>query len=222
MSYPEEKAAIQEILKTFEHPVIVDLGAHQGTDEEWMLESCKPETLVMVEADEKNFRVLANKFFPDKEVFGFASGPSVLDGGKVILSRNAIAPYDGLCDFYSSEAEGGGYGSIYRPIGGLNAPVESFTHNVRNTVSMKFDTLFDALQLDHIDLLWVDIHGAEKDMIAHGQKALAKTGYLFIEFFNDRKYEGMATGEELKAMLPEWELMQTFPWNMLLRNKNTT
>jgi FkbM family methyltransferase len=217
MSFPEEQAAIKEILKQFEHPTIVDLGAHQGTDEEWMLQVCEPERIMMCEPDPDNFKVLCEKFFPGQDV------PFVAYNEKFTVARNCIGPHDGFTDFYASASCGGGFGSMYKPIGGLSVPVDEF-HKIQSVICMKFDTFMEVTppHPEHIDLLWVDIHGAEKDMIAHGQKALSKTRFMFIEYFDNRLYEGMATGSELKAMLPGWELIKTFPWNMLLRNKNTT
>jgi FkbM family methyltransferase len=46
---------------------------------------------------------------------------------------------------------------------------------------MTLDSVARETQLDRIDLLWVDIQGAERDMIAGGRHALSRTRYMMIE-----------------------------------------
>jgi FkbM family methyltransferase len=212
MTFPEERAAITNLLKTFPDPVcIVELGAHEGEDSEWMLEvvkstqqrTCAPYA-VMVEADHANFMKLVSRGLP----------------GWYAYLHAAIADHDGVTDFWECRESGGGFGSLYRPLSpGLSVDSSAFTltHSVP---CFTFDTLFRNERLNHIDLLWVDIHGAERAMIEHGREALKRTRYLFIEAFDQPVYEGMATRSELLAMLPGWTLVQTFPWNLLLRNEH--
>ncbi len=75
-------------------------------------------------------------------------------------------------------------------------------------------------QIESVDLLWVDIQGAERDMIAGGQRTLKNTRYLFIEAEEQQFYEGQAVRPELLAMLPGWEVIGEFDYNLLLRNQN--
>lgn len=204
MSYPEEKQAIRELLDSFPEPHIVELGAHEGEDTEWMLEACQGKTrrFICVEADMTSYAALAAKNLQVTSLYA------------------AIADHDGRADFYSSTECGGGYGSIYKPLNGLSVPSDKFEFHELGVPCWKFDTLFSCLPLQRIDLLYVDIHGAEKDMIVHGREALSRTRYLFVEYFHDRKYEGMATQAELLKLLPGWTMLKEFPWNMLLRNDN--
>lgn len=211
MTFPDEKATITELLKRFPNPAsIVDLGAHEGEDTEWMLdvlydklEEMKWTLLpraIMVEADRINYDILRSKHLPAGAVYG------------------AIAAYTGTCDFYECRASGGGYGSIYAPNEGLSVDHSDFHKQASATPCFTFDDLCRQEGIDHIDLLWVDIHGAEKDMIAHGQEALKRTRYLFMEAVGQRMYKGSATRDELVASLPGWTLVKEFPWNLLLRN----
>jgi FkbM family methyltransferase len=209
VSFPEERAAITNILRTLPDPVcIVELGAQDGGDAAWMLNvlAGRNPRCVLVEADKINFDLLPPQ--------GFSDSPD----GQMVAIYGAIAGYNGTCDFWENRDCGGGFGSIYAPnhdrLSVDNAqwcktgPIPCFT----------FDELYKQLKLDRIDILYVDIHGAEKDMVAQGQKALKHTKYLFIEAVDCRMYEGAATSNELQAMLTGWTLLQTFPWNLLLRN----
>lgn len=201
MTTDAERGMLTRLIESFENPTIVELGAHEGQDTLWMAACCKgvPD-IVMVEADFHNFTRL----------------PEI---PWAIRIHAAIAGHDGMCEFWSSRSHGGGYGSIYKPAEGLSVPLAEFEKPYK-VPCFTFDSLCDWLHIDKIDLLYVDIHGAEKDMIAHGQRALSRTRWLYMEAFKTRCYEGMATQDELLAMLPGWEFVEQFDWNILLRNKS--
>lgn len=204
MSFPEERVAVTEILKKSPDPVcIVELGAQDGADAAWMLNvlSGRNPRCVLVEADKTNFDLIGPQgFLPEDTVYG------------------AIASYNGTCDFWENRDSGGGFGSIYKPNRERLAVDSTQWRKTGPIPCFTFDDLYAKLKLGRIDLLYVDIHGAEKDMIQFGQQALKETRYLFIEAVDYRMYEGAATASELLAMLPGWTLLKTFPWNLLLKN----
>jgi hypothetical protein len=84
------------------------------------------------------------------------------------------------------------------------------------------DTIFRCEGLAKIDLLWVDIQGAERDMIQGGGFALAHTRYLFIEAETEELYAGEALKPELLALLGDhgFALVQDFGCNVLLERKS--
>jgi len=80
------------------------------------------------------------------------------------------------------------------------------------------DSIFESEWLTKIDLLWVDIQGAENLMIAGGKTALSHTRYLFMEVENVELYEGEALKTDLVALLPGWTVLQEFEYNVLMVN----
>ena len=86
--------------------------------------------------------------------------------------------------------------------------------------TLTLDSIFGQERLKKIDLLWVDIQGAERNMIAGGQKALSHTRYVFMEAETVELYEGEALKADLIAALPGWTLLADFGSNILLRNEN--
>ena len=207
MSTTDEITTISYILKKSERPCIVELGAYHGEDAEWMIAAVadKNPRVIMVEADPENYRIItANK-----------------NCSRATRIHAAIASHTGQCEFWGCYTdEGRGSGSIRQPTG----------HLVRNGVPYDFrklpepipcyslDDIFLNNGLDHIDVLWVDIQGAERDMITGGQVALAKTRFLFIESEQEELYEGQAVRPELLDLLPNWTVIQNFEHNLLLRN----
>lgn len=206
MTFPEERSAIINVLKQAQDPVcVVDLGAQDGLDAAWMtavLPDRNPR-FVLVEADKTNYDQIAGTGF---------SGPDVVYG--------AIGAYNGTCDFWENRDCGGGFGSIYEPNLECLSVDSTQWRKTGPIPCFTFDDLCARLKIDHINFLFVDIHGAEKDMIQFGQEALRRTHWLFIEAVDYRMYEGAATAPEILAMLPGWALIQTFPWNLLLRNES--
>ena len=69
-------------------------------------------------------------------------------------------------------------------------------------------------------MLFVDIQGAEKDMILGGKEILSKTNWIFIESYENEMYEGQVTRAELINLLPDFELVNEFnDSNILLHRR---
>lgn len=205
-----ERAAVSKILQTCANPCIVDLGAHHGEDSEWMAGAAgagvvKP-IIIMVEADRQNYEMVA------------ATACRL----NAISIWGAIASHTGHCPFWvCNTPEGRGSGSIRKPTGHLKEkPWYDFRLAEDDIPCFTLDDLFAKECLDHIDILWVDIQGAENSMVAGGQKALKHTRYLFLEAEKRILYDGQSIREDLLAMLPGWTVIGDFDFNLLLRNDN--
>lgn len=210
MSTNAERAAVSGILQRCEDPCIVDLGSHQGEDAQWMHDAClSVPRIVLVEADPRNAAWIRDIPL------------AALDGVTVIEA--AIAAHTGTCTFHGCDNQAGqsyGSGSIRKPTGHLeHFPWCTFPH-VKEVPCFTLDDIFKNEQLDHIDVLWVDIQGAERDMIAGGKHALSRTRFMMIEAEEVEFYEGQAKRPELLSMLPGWEVVGVFGENLLMRNEN--
>ncbi len=205
MSSSEEMAAVRGILAGFgPNPVIVELGAHVGEEAEWIMPLCNDPLYYMVEPDERNYQKIQKR----------------LRKGMAV-ARLAIAYHDGETKFYPSEnllSNNRASGSIRKPTGHcLYFPEVTFSKDFIECVTL--DTLTERQGWKHIDFLWCDIQGAERDMIRGGQEALAKTRYMMIEAEPEVElYEGQALKPELIAMLPGWVVLNDFGYNLLMWN----
>ncbi len=216
MSTPAEVAAITGILKKIEAPVIVELGAYHGEDSAWMRQVAPSYHMnVLVEPDSRNFL----------HVLRSVQGCS----RNTMPVMAAIANYTGMIAFHGGlnkdqPAGVSASGSIRNPTAHRELfPEITFPDNLVTRVQcFTLDDLMESVteQIESVDLLWVDIQGAERDMIAGGQRTLKNTRYLFIEAEEQQFYEGQAVRPELLAMLPGWEVIGEFDYNLLLRNQN--
>jgi hypothetical protein len=132
----------------------------------------------------------------------------------------AIADHTGKTDFWVCYTPAGrGSGSVHRPTGHMVRTPDYVFQKTENIPCFTLDHIFERVGLDHIDMLWVDIQGAERDMIAGGHYALTRTRYLFIEAEESEQYEGQAVRPELLGLLPAWTVIESFDFNLLLRNE---
>jgi 2-O-methyltransferase len=210
MATPQEQSAIQKILQSIRfQPTIVELGAHCGEDEAWFREACFTDPLhVMVEPDMRNAQYLIDH---PKE-----TGQT----RRVILG--AVSDRDGVAEFHfcrNDRDKNRASGSLRNPTGHrVHFPWITFPFTGM-VPTWKLDTIFARERLTKIDLLWVDIQGAERDMIAGATMALARTQYIFMEAETVELYEGEALKPELITLLPGWTLLEDFGCNILLRNE---
>jgi FkbM family methyltransferase len=211
MSTNAEIEAVSRILHSLDAPVIYDLGAYCGEDSEMMREACgQSHTLnVIVEPDPRNMQVIRDS----------------RRGVRTLLVEAAIADRTGFLNWYPAidkrnEGMRSGSGSIRKP-----------TQHKRLFPDIQFGApapmpcwSFDHLALSctgplvPIDLIWADLQGAERDMIAGARFALGHARYLFIEAEETQLYEGQATRAELLAMLPQFRVIGEFDYNLLLEH----
>lgn len=208
MANEVEKQAIRRIMKDVNSPCVVELGARTGEDEPWIRGCCcEDPCYIMVEPDMQNAQLILNH-------------PRGLDRNRRLI-LGAVAEYDGEAKFHVSWNPADGSrtsGSIRQPTGhAIYYPNTEFT-GINTVPCWKLDSIFRKEWLTKIDLLWVDIQGAERDMIAGGQGALRRSRYLFVEVESAELYQGQALREELFALLPGWTVKEDLDHNVLLEN----
>ena len=208
LSAKHELVWCREILAERQRPTVIELGAHHGTDTSELYDACPggPRLYVAVEADARNLPNL--RLHMEKRTRNLA------------IVHAAIAVADGVVDLWVAEgAEATGSSSIRRPKKHLETwPAITFEMTVE-VPAVTLDTLADTLGIGEVDLLWCDIQGAERDMIAGGQRTLARTRWLLAEADREEYYEGQALRDELPGLLPDWELVAEWPEhaNLLFR-----
>jgi 2-O-methyltransferase len=71
-----------------------------------------------------------------------------------------------------------------------------------------------------VDFIWVDLQGAEGDLISGGREALARTRYLYTEYSNDELYEGQPNLVQLMEMLPNFSVLSRYAMDVLFKNNS--
>lgn len=208
MPKPIEQQAVSKLLKPLRSPCIVDLGARLGEEEGWLRAACKEVAhYVMVEPDPRNCQEILDK------------GPTHINRRLFI---GAVSDSCEMREFHMSwnpKEKSHGSGSLLAPTAHLELiPACQFPFKTM-VQCITLDALYKREWLTKIDLLWVDIQGAEMAMIRGGQEALRHTRYLFMEAEKVAMYAGQSTRPELIAALPGWRMVQEFESDVLMANE---
>jgi FkbM family methyltransferase len=201
------------MLAEIEHrrPSIIEIGVHHGTSTRWFHAAAQlPIHYLGFEPDPRNREVLREAGILTQEV-------AVSDRHnmtKLYLS-GGITPGTESREHTDSS-------SIVAPTKHLEAhPWCTFDDWARVVTAPPDSYLISFLGSPNgvVDLIWADVQGAQRQVIAGGQLMLSRTRYLYIEVHPEPMYEGEPTFEELCELLPYWEVVQRYPADVLFANK---
>ena len=188
-------------------PVILDLGSHHLEEAELLIPHLVGATW--------------HGFEPNLDCYRYANGTIASNLSKdhhctIYMNCCAVGREVGVADLHLSSKKNGEpwtpSSSIRRPTHALEAyPWMAFekTTPVPVTTLDRYCCVHD---IDHVDLLKMDIQGAEIDAIAGGQETLSKTSYLVTEAVDYAEYEGQLSfpelHEALRASAGRWSLVE--------------
>lgn len=166
------------------------------------------------------------QLFPGARVHAFEPDPRHMpapDDARLHFNPFAVGAETGPAPWHRSGGQRAGWaskdwefsGSLRRPTGHLAVyPDVTFAAATAQVI-----TLDDYWRDESaIDLMWMDVQGAELDVIIGGRKTLARTRFILTEYSDTPLYEDQLPLAGILAMLPGWSLVQRFKWDALLRN----
>jgi len=212
-------AMLVDVLKGTKEPVILDIGAHFGQDSFTLRQLFRDARLWSFEPDPRNIYRLHQQGIKNiSTLVEAAIGDQ--DGTAVMNLSNGTPPADSNPrNALTAKTPWSQSSSLKKPKEHLkDVPWVKFDKTSNVTV-MKLDTFFAREKLDRIDVIWADVQGAEDQMIAGGQHALANTRYLYTEYDDREVYEGQLSLKEIMKRLPgKWIVLEDFGYDALIRN----
>ena len=206
------KNELKEILNA--KPVIVEVGAHNGSD-----------------------TVQFALIFPEATIYAFEAFPinfyqllkNCQDFKNIIPVSAALSNYNGVSIFHQSSGGSDGSGSILNPTGHLEKfPTVIFRKEDKIQVpTITLDTYFSAKSISRVDLIWIDVQGAEKLVFEGGKELLKVTCYVYLEVSAVSYYEGALTYKDMELYMAKlgFKVIQEFlppeyngDGNVLLKN----
>lgn len=186
------------------HPVILDIGCHNGLDGQELAE-----------------------YFFKYELHSFDCDPRVIYKGKGSFYRTAVSNVDGHLSYFKANGRKNNSGSLNIPKEHLNLfPDVSFDQPI-TVPSIKLDTWHNQyMKWKPIDFIWCDVNGAEKSFIQGARETLnRRTKFLYIEFCEKELFNGALPLASIQEMLPTFELIHIDNYlgnfgNALLQNKD--
>jgi FkbM family methyltransferase len=202
LSNAREHEAVRQVLAGTADPIIVELGAYDGCDTVRLYDALRPGIMLATEPDPRLWEAFRQR----------------VGNRHVIMLPVAVGACIGQTVLYLSDPPGSS--SVRRP----KRHLELFPHvqfqSVQTVMICTLNAIFQELKVPRIDLLWCDVQGAERDVIAGGQWALRHTRYALLECDLEELYEGQLVRPQLLDALPGWEIIGEWPdnGNVLLRN----
>lgn len=167
--------------------VIVDVGAARGDFSSHAARLFNLDRVILVEARPDAAQALRTRFSSDKR---FQISPVAISdvNGRTVFHVNEEVDSSSLLPVDSALMEK----TFGRSFG---------TSKAIDVETLTLDTLYDRENLTAVDLLKVDIQGAEQRLIAGGTTALARTRAVVMEVNFERFYESAPLFSEIDALM---------------------
>lgn len=196
-------------------PTILEIGANDGEHTLWFLELFERPRIHCFEPDPRALKRFRQRVGEEEAV---------------TVSEIAIGESDGVAVFFQSDGvkgdgtvpepeEGWDYsGSLRQPKRHLEVyPWVKFERTI-TVPARSLDSWCAEHQVRDVDLIWMDVQGAELDVIRGARQVLGRTRYLFTEYSNLELYAGQVGLRELLDNLMGFEVVARFREDILLAN----
>lgn len=197
-------------------PIIVEVGCHCGEDTS-MFRECFPHAVIYgFEPDPRNIYVL-EKYFSHCNIHLFPMAVSNKNEKDVDFFQSysheninrMLKKYKWIRkdDFISLKLNRSGASSLKR---GHQA--------VKNADLIKVDTVTldswsESYNVNHIDILWIDVQGAEKEVIDGAKNILKNTHYIWIEYGEVDYQGGMSRRETVSCLKSNFRVIEKYSSN---------
>jgi len=203
-------------------PVIFDIGSNDGQTSVVFLSQMPKATIIAFEPDPR--AIARFKLRLQGQLLNY----------KITLYEGALSDQDGYVDFNQSSGMNSNlkwYDSGWDLSGSIQTPLKHLTEYPTILFDTKIKvqtTTLDAyirnnnLSFDIIDLAWIDVQGAEKKVLDGARNTLNKIRYIHMEYSDQEMYSGQMDLNTTLAYLNDFELIQIYDGDILLKNKNLT
>ena len=193
-------------------PVILEAGAGYGTHTKKFAESFPEGKIYAFEPISELYEVTRNaiKNYPNVTLFNSALAEKKKNKVNIRVSKNRqhesstiLKPNENLAKFY---------------------PKIDLSSN-REVEATDLESVVSNLKLLKIDLLWLDLQGAELQVLKDAENCLGKILYIYLEVANQVFFEGGSTKNEVEQFMIKNhfekvdEAIGVHFGNMLFRNK---
>jgi FkbM family methyltransferase len=191
-------------------PTILEIGCNDGSDTLEFLRVMPQAKIYCFEPDRRAIARFKKNLGSHRD--------------NVKLFEIAVSNRTGQIDFHMSTSDDPS-GEGFDQASSIRDP-----KNVRELTWIRYEktVTVDTCRLDdwcaengvkQVDFIWMDVEGAEGDVIAGAPNILQDTRFLYTEYSNNELYEGQLSLKSLLARLPSFEVVARYPGDVLLRNK---
>jgi 2-O-methyltransferase len=198
-------------------PVILEIGCNSGSHTLWFLEAFANPRIYCFEPDPRAIARFKKKVGPRNNVSLYEIALSDGDGDGEITFHQS----DGQRDESELQLLPEGWdfsGSIRKPKDHLKEyPWVTFERSI-TVKTATLDSWCREHNIEQIDFIWMDVQGAEMDVIKGARDTLKKTHYLYTEYGTKELYEGQVKLKPLLNNLQDFKVLIRYPNDILLRH----
>lgn len=200
---------------TANDPTILEIGANDGAHTIWFKQLLPNATIHCFEPDAR-----ARKRFRDR-THGIDN---------VYLHEIAIGDRTGSAMFHPSDSRSDGdksldwhaSGSLRTPTGHLQLHPDIQFQDPIAVPCMRLDDWCERNGVGTIDLLWMDVQGAEMDVFSGASESLKRIKYLYTEYAIAELYAGQPSLMSMLRVLKGFVPVVRYNNDILLRNSQIT
>lgn len=199
--------------------VFFEIGSHFGLDTKEFLSVTKnlhcfepdPRNIKMFKA--LNLPVKLNEFAVsniDGDMDFYLSSGSVYDSKHGPTHQDIVNKNDWSCS-----------SSLKKPKNHINETPWVKFNSVINVETKRLDTYCNENNIEKINFIWMDVQGAELDVILGMGDFKKNIQYIYTEYSDKELYESQPTKNQIINVLDDnWEIVFDFGGDILLKNKN--
>jgi FkbM family methyltransferase len=196
--------------------VIFEIGCHMGIDTQKFIQLTNSSKIHCFECDPRNIEILKKRNL------------------NVTLNDVAVSDVDGVSEFYQSTGKPENlFGDALLDVNDWTASssIKKPKDHLKETPWCKFkdpievrtkriDTYCAENGIEEIDFVWMDVQGAEREVLSGFGKIIEKTKFIFTEYSDRELYEGGAMSKEtiLNLLGEDWKIVHDFGNDILLIN----
>lgn len=157
------------------------------------------------------------KAFPNSKIYAFECNPNTIEickkniepyGDRITLIEGAVCDYDGNIKFYpinqaktlTTWKDGNpGASSIFRSNGKYT--IETYVQDEITTQCHRLDTIMSKYGISNVDIIWMDLQGAELLALKGLGSYLQNVKYIHTEVSYKEMYSGQVMFEELNSYI---------------------
>jgi hypothetical protein len=110
-------------------------------------------------------------------------------------------------------------GSIKNPKEHLNLHPWCKFDNTIEVPTIKLDDWAKKNEVEAVDFIWMDVQGAERDVLRGGQELLQRTRFLYTEYSERELYEGQPNMITILSELRGFRISKRYENDLLLERK---
>ena len=196
--------------------VIFEIGCHMGLDTVNFIELTNSNNIHCFECDPRNIEILKKSNL------------------NVTLNDLAVCDVDGISEFYQSTGKPANVfgnplldGNDWTASSSIKKPKEhlqetpwcKFKEPIK-VKTVRIETYCSEKDIKNIDFVWMDVQGAEREVLSGFGQIIEKTKYIFTEYSDKELYENGAMSKDsiLELLGKDWKIVHDFGNDILLIN----